>query len=49
MGEVKEVMCAGVCECYKGGIELMDVICAATLCKYDLRKNYLFVLSWERV
>ena len=22
---------------------------ASTLCKYDLRKNYLFVLSWARV
>ena len=21
----------------------------STLCKYDLRKGYLFVLSWERV
>ena len=22
---------------------------ASTLCKYDLRKSYLFVLSWARV
>ena len=22
---------------------------ASTLCKYDLRKGYLFVLSWARV
>ena len=21
----------------------------STLCKYDLRKRYLFVMSWERV
>ena len=26
----------------------MDVL-ASTLCKYDLRKGYLFVLSWARV
>ena len=27
---------------------VMDVL-ASTLCKYDLRKGYLFVLSWARV
>ena len=24
-------------------------VLASTLCKYDLRKGYLFVLSWARV
>ena len=24
-------------------------VCASTLCKYDLRKGDLFVLSWSRV
>ena len=36
-----------VCECYKGDIVVMDVM--LTLCKYDLRKGDLFVLSWARV
>ena len=27
----------------------MDVFLALTLCKYDLRKGDLFVLSWARV
>ena len=27
-----------VCECYRGGIVVMDVM-ASTLCKYDLRKS----------
>ena len=35
-----------VCGCYRGGIVVMDV---STLCKYDLRKGDLFVLSWARV
>ena len=38
-----------VCVCYRGGMVVMDVICASTLCKYDLRKGDLFVLSWARV
>ena len=39
-----------VCECYKGGIVVVDVIyLVLTLCKYDLRKDDLFVQSWERV
>ena len=41
-------MCC-VCECYRGGIVVMDVISASTLCKYDLMKADLFVLSWARV
>ena len=36
------------CECYRGhsgaGCDL-----TLTLCKYDLRKSDLFVLSWARV
>ena len=37
-----------LCECYKGGIVVMDVIWRR-LVKYDLRKGDLFVLSWVRV
>ena len=33
-----------VCECYRWGIVVMDL--ASNLCKYDLRKGDLFVLSW---
>ena len=28
---------------------VIDVFWASTLCKYDLRKGDLFVLSWTRV
>ena len=28
---------------------VIDVFWASTLCKYDLRKGDLFVLSWARV
>ena len=38
-----------VCECYRGGIVVMDVIWLSTLCKYDLRKDYIFVLCWAVV
>ena len=38
-----------VCGCYRGDIVVMDVFLASTLCKYDLRKGDLFVLSWARV
>ena len=38
-----------VCESYRGGIVVMDVILTSTLCKHDLRKGDLFVLSWARV
>ena len=34
-----------MCECYRGGIVVMDVL-GTTLCKYTLRKSDLFVLSW---
>ena len=39
-----KMMCV-VCECYRGGIMVMDVI----WCKYDLRKGDLFVPSWAMV
>ena len=38
-----------VCGCYKGGMVVMDVFLASTLCKYDVRKGDLFVLSWAMV
>ena len=48
MGAVEEMMCVvcvGVAEGDSGdGCDL-----ASTLCKYDLRKGDLFVLSWARV
>ena len=31
-----------VCGCYRGGIVVMDVFGASTLCKYDLWKGDLF-------
>ena len=47
MGEVEEMMCV-VCVLQRGhsgdGCDL-----ASTLCKYDLRKGDLFVLSWASV
>ena len=46
MGAVEEMMCG---ECYQGGTVVMDVCLASTLCKCDLRKGDLFVLSWARV
>ena len=37
-----------VCECYIGGsVDGCDL--ASPLCKYDLRKGDLLVLSWARV
>ena len=38
-----------VCGCYRGGIGGDGCVLASTLCKYDLRKGDLFVLSWARV
>ena len=47
MGAVEETVCV-VCVLQRrhsgDGCDL-----ALTLCKYDLRKGYLFVLSWARV
>ena len=45
MGAVEEivcVMCVGVAEGHSGDL-------VSTLCKYDLRKGYLYVLIWGRV
>ena len=48
MGAVEEivgVMCVGVAEGRSGaGCDLVS-----TLCKYDLKKGYLYVLIWGRV
>ena len=40
-------MCC-ICECYRGGIVVVDVFWRR-LCKYDLSKGDLFVLSWAMV
>ena len=50
MYTVDEIMCV-VCVDVTGGGGHSDDGCvlASTLCKYDLRKGDLFVLSWERV
>ena len=37
-----------VCGCYRGGHSGDGCDLALTLCKYDLRKGDLFVLSWAR-
>ena len=47
MGAVEEMMC--VCGCYRGWHSGDGCDLALTLCKYDLRKDDLFVLSWTRV
>ena len=38
-----------VCEFYRGGHSGDGCDLASSLCKYDLRKSDLFVLSWARV
>ena len=38
-----------VCGCYRGGHSSDGCALASTLCKYDLRKGDLFVLSLARV
>ena len=38
-----------VCGCCRGGHSGDGCVLASTLCKYDLRKGDLFVLSWARV
>ena len=43
LGAVEEIECVGVAEGHSGaGCDLVS-----TLCKYDLRKGHLYVLSWE--
>ena len=44
MGEVEEMMCVWVLQRGHSG-DGCDL--ASTLCKYDLRKGDLFVLSWR--
>ena len=44
-GAVEEMMCMSVTEGHSG--DRCDL--ASTVCKYDLRKGDLFVLSWARV
>ena len=46
MGVVKEMMCVWLLQMGHSGDEC-DL--ASTLCKHDLRKGDLFVLSWARV
>ena len=48
MGEVEEMMCVVCMGVAEGGIVVMDIL-ASTLCKYDLRKGDLFVMSWAMV
>ena len=38
-----------MCGCYSGGHSGGGCVLASPLCKYDLRKRDLFVLSWARV
>ena len=46
MGEIKEMMCVWVLQRGHSG-DGCDLV--LTLCKYDLRKDDLFVLSWAMV
>ena len=49
MGAVEEMVCV-VCGCvFQRGHSGDGCYLASTLCKYDLRKGDLFVLSWARV
>ena len=50
VGEVEEMMCV-VCVSDTGGGSHSDdgYVLAATLCKYNLGKGDLFVLSWARM
>ena len=48
MGAVEEMMCV-VCVDVAEGQSGDGYVLASTLCKYDLRKGNLFVLSWARV
>ena len=48
MGAVEEMMCV-VCVDVTEGHSCDGCVLAPTLCKYDLRKGDLFVLSWARV
>ena len=48
MGAVEEMMCI-VCVRLQRGHNGDGCDLASTLCKYDLRKGDLFILSWARV
>ena len=48
MGVVEEMMCV-VYVCVTEGHSGDGCYLASTLCKYDLRKGYLLVLSWASV
>ena len=48
MGAVEEMMCV-VCVDVTEGHSGDGCILPSTLCKYDLRKGDLFVMSWARV
>ena len=48
MGEVEEMMCVVCVDVTERG-HSGGCVLASTLCKYDLRKVVLFVLSWARV
>ena len=48
MGAVEEMMCV-VCVVVTEGHSDDRCVLASTLCRYDLRKGDLFVLSWARV
>ena len=48
MGAVEEMMCV-VCVSVTEGHSGDGCDLGSTLCKYDLRKGYLFVLCWARM
>ena len=48
VGAVVEMMCV-VCVDVTGGHSGDGCVLTSTLCKYDLKKGDLFVLSWARV
>ena len=49
MGAVEDMMCVVCVWMLQMGHSGDGCVLASTLCKYDLRKVDLFVLSWERV
>ena len=49
MGAVEEMMCVVCVWMLQRGHSGDGCALASTLCKYDLRKGDLFVLSWARV
>ena len=50
MVAVEEMVCVGrVCGNYRGGHSGDGCVLESTLCKYDLRKGDVCVLSWARV